>query len=86
VLDVDGAEAVMCGMAMGLAVNAEVLVGVFVLELAVFGEVGASACVADVGYFFATGSDVLCIYGVAFVAAVWFREQFAGDAAFAGNI
>jgi hypothetical protein len=83
VLDVDGTESITSGVAESLAIDAVMLVRVVVFQLAVFGEMGASASVANVGYFFAIGSNVLGVYCVAFIAAAGFREEFAGDAAFA---
>jgi hypothetical protein len=57
-----------------------------VVNLAFFRGVSASACVTYIGYFFATGGDVVSVDCVAFVAAAGFRKQFARNAALASNV
>jgi hypothetical protein len=76
----------MGGVSMYLAVDTVVFVWIFVLEGALFGGVGAAACVTDVAYFFAVGGDVTSIDGMAFKTAAGFREKFTCNASFALDV
>ena len=80
-----GVEAVIGSMAMCFAVDVVVFCRIFIFEIAVLGEMGTSAYVADVCDFFAIGCYVPGIDSMAFEAMMWLCYEFLRDASFFTN-